>query len=166
MKKIIVSFMLSLAVLTGFAGEKNGRIEKERLISIVNDCSHMEGADVVKMGSFGTAAVKSLIRSAADEKDTKQILDLIKGIKRVAIVDYEDCTSSQKRNISRRIENALADSELLMEMKDGEDMMRMYGVLEEGSSTIRDFVLYTPGDCALICLFGKISMDAIKETIR
>jgi hypothetical protein len=27
-------------------------------------------------------------------------------------------------------------------------------------------VLYTPGDCALICIFGKISMAAVEKIIK
>ena len=43
--------------------------------------------------------------------------------------------------------------------------MKIYGVFDEQSGTVQDFVLYAPSDCALICLFGSISMDAIAQLV-
>ncbi len=41
--------------------------------------------------------------------------------------------------------------------------MRIYGVVDESADSVKDFVLYTPSDCALICIFGSISMDAVAK---
>ena len=38
-------------------------------------------------------------------------------------------------------------------------------VVNIGSELIRDCVIYTPADCALICLFGNFSMDSIAKIV-
>ena len=53
-----------------------------------------------------------------------------------------------------------------MEVKDESDTMQMYGIIDEDGESVRDFVLYTPADCALICIFGKVSMDAVAKIIK
>ena len=50
---------------------------------------------------------------------------------------------------------------MLMEVKDGSDIMRMYGVVDDRGDRVRNFVLFSPEDCTLICLFGTISLDSV-----
>jgi hypothetical protein len=50
---------------------------------------------------------------------------------------------------------------MLMEVKDGSDIMRMYGVVDDRGDKVKDFVLFSPEDCTLICLFGSISLDSV-----
>ena len=53
-----------------------------------------------------------------------------------------------------------------MEVNDEEDRMQIFGLYDERTDAVRDFVLYTPSECALICIFGKISMAAVEKIIR
>ena len=43
------------------------------------------------------------------------------------------------------------------------EKMRIYGVMDEKTNEVKDFVLYAPSDCSLICLFGTLSMDAMAK---
>ena len=119
---------------------------------------------MVELGRIKTAALKGVIRIAAmGDSDARDALALMKGIHRITILDYEDSSDADKASIEQRLERALSDSEMLMEASDGGDKMRIYGVMEERAEIVRDFVLYAPSDCALICIFGSISMDTIAK---
>ena len=53
-----------------------------------------------------------------------------------------------------------------MEVTDEGDQMQIYGLYDERTDVVRDFVLYTPSECALICLFGSISMDTVSRMMN
>lgn len=119
---------------------------------------------MVQLGSLATSAIKTVIRIAAkDDPDARQALQVLNGIRRLTVFEYEDCSPAVKEKITRKLNRILKNSELLIETKDGTDSMRMYGVVDEKGDTVTDFVIYTPGECALICIFGKVSMDAIAK---
>ena len=52
-----------------------------------------------------------------------------------------------------------------MEIKDGGDMCRIYGVVDDAADKLSNFVLYDPSDCTLICLFGTIPMSAVVSAL-
>lgn len=161
MKKTITILIVLLLPLMGWAGKN---VKKGQLASFISEYRHVEGVECVRLGSFATAAIKSAIRiSASNDPDSRQAMKAISGVKRLTVFDYEDCSQAAKERINWKLHRILRGSELLMEVKDGSDSMRMYGVLEEDGQTVRDFVLYTPDSCALICIFGKISMDALAQ---
>lgn len=166
MKKIIVAIMLLAVCVTAFPQTGNGGVPKEKIASLINEFRTYDGFDVVRMNALGTSAIKALIRmtaSADSDPEVRAALDMIKGIKKIAVVDYEDCAQDVKQRFSRKLNRALSSSELLMEAKDGSEVMRMYGVVSDDSAVVRDFVMFSPDDCALVCLFGSISLDAIMK---
>ena len=163
MKKKII---LILVCLMSFAGIAFGAtsLTKARLTSLIKECRGIEGTEVVRLGGFATGAMKGLIRIAGSgDPDTKEFLRIIGGIKSISIMEYEDCASVDRVYISERIARLLEDAEVLVDIKDDGEHMCIYGVFDEEKNTIRDFVMYSQEDCALICLFGKISMDVVSE---
>ena len=60
----------------------------------------------------------------------------------------------------------MESAELLLEVRQEDGLMRMYGVVSDDSKTISNFVLYVPEDYTLICLFGTISADAISKMMK
>ena len=91
---------------------------------------------------------------------------MLNDIRRVAVVDYEDCGESVKNEFNSKLDRILAGAEILMEVKDSEDLVRIYGVVNEDASRVKDFVVHVPNDCALICMFGSIPMDAVAKIIE
>ncbi len=53
-----------------------------------------------------------------------------------------------------------------LEVKDGSETVRIFGVASEDGEEVKDFVLYAPDDCALVCLFGSISMEAVASMVE
>lgn len=161
MKKILLIFTLAFMTLASYGQS----IPRAELFAIVNKYRVYEEVDVMKVGTLGTAALKNLIfTSMASEGlggDARAVMDLIRGVKKMAIMDYEGCSSKMRARITGEIEDALRGCEMLMEAKDEDSAMRIYGVVADNSNKVSDFVLFAPNDCSLICLFGSISLDAI-----
>jgi hypothetical protein len=44
--------------------------------------------------------------------------------------------------------------------------MQIFGLYDERTDAVRDFVLYTPSECALICIFGSVSMNTIARMME
>lgn len=149
----------------GYAGNGSGNnLSRTELFSIVSEYSKYDGVDVFSVGSLGTSALKSLIKMsvrADGDKEALEALKIINGVKKIAIIDYEDCSSSVRNAINRKVQKALSNSDLLMEFKDDDSRMSIYGVVDGNATKVKDFVLYDADGCSLICLFGSIPVDAV-----
>jgi len=164
MKRFLIILCILAFPLSGTAGKN---VPRARLLSAISEFKGTDGVELVQLGTIATSALKATIRiSAAGDPDARQALDVMNGIKRLTIFDYEDCDRATQEKISGRISRILKDSELLIEAKDDEDVMRIYGVSDDDGKHVSDFVLYTPSECALICVFGKVSMAAINKMIE
>ena len=166
MKKIALLFalLLSLAAAACPAGKT---VPKRELAAIVSEFSACDGVEVVRLGRLGTAAVRGVVRAAASsDPETRPVLDLIRGIRRVAVMDYEDCAPQLRERIARRLDRALDGSELLMEARDGNESFRVFGLVDEETGVLRDFVLHAPADGALVYLTGTLSPDALVPFIE
>lgn len=171
MKKLTAIIIILTATLACFAG--NGRKESraeggaqaDRLISLIAEYRYKDGFDVVKIGRLGTSAIKSLAKIGAwaegDGEDAKALKDVIGGLKKLAIVDYEDCSETDRHNFERKVGRILREEDTIMEFKDNGEICKIYGVMDESSDKLRNFILYNPSDCALICLFGSISLSKV-----
>lgn len=166
MKKYIVILILALApVICPAKNDKSG-VTADKLTSIISEFSGTDGFEVINVGKLGTYALKKLIKLSADEdKEADEMLDIIKGINRVAIVDYEDCSASDKEKFIRKIDRILNNEDLIMEVKDDGDTMKMYGVTDDNSGNVSNFILHVPADGALICLFGTIPLKVITSAV-
>lgn len=164
MKKTIAILCFLALPLLAMAGKN---VSKTQLTAVISEFRQYDGVELVRLGSLATSALKTVIRlSAKEDPDSAEALRLLKGIRRLTVFEYEDCQPDIKERISRRLNRTLNGSDLLMEAKDGGDSMRMYGVVDESGDTVRDFVLYSPGSCALICIFGKVSMKALSKMME
>lgn len=164
MKKLLIAITLALLAATMSARTSKESIPCDKLLALINEFNSQDNFEVVKVGSLGTSTIKSIVKLSAKEtcdKETREILKILNGIRKIAIVDYEDCTADVRSRFTGRLDKILASSDLLIETKDGDDIMKIYGVVNNDASIVRDFVMYVPSDCALICLFGSIPMDAI-----
>ena len=85
----------------------------------------------------------------------------MKGIKKLALVDYSDCDPEVRQGFSKKMTRLLDGVDMLMEVKEGSEVMRMYGVVDDKGDKVKNFVLFSPEDCTLVCLFGTISLDSV-----
>ena len=135
---------------------------KSRISAAISECRHYEGAEFLKLGSLATSAIKGLVRAAGvDDPDVTQTINLIKGLRGISVLSYDDCSEEDKASISLKLANALADSEVLMELSDSGEKMRIYGSYDDASDQVSDFVLFAPSESALICIKGYVSMETL-----
>lgn len=166
MKKYLLILTL-LFPLAAFAAEPAKSVSRTEITSIISEFRHYDGVEVVKLGRLATGALKSVIRTAGiGDPDTRQALSMIEGLKGLTILEYEDAPKDIRYRIDRRVERALQKCELLMEAKEGDSRMQMFGSVDDKSGVVRDFVIYAPESGALICLFGKMSMEALKAAME
>lgn len=167
MKRILILLALCLLPLTALAQKA---ISQQDIANLVEQYSATEGFDVMKMNNMSTSLIKTALKVAAknnsDDSYINDILDVLKGIKKITVIDFSECSLSSRTAIKESITKLLSGADLIVEMKEGLDRTQMYGVVSESGSTVKDFILYSSDDCSLSCLFGTISLDAINKIAR
>lgn len=160
MKKflLIIAALLAVSVQDGSAR----KVSRSRITSVISECSKYEGAETIRLGGLATGAVKGIVRLAAiADPDARTALQLMKGVKALSVFTYDDCSEADKKKITRKLDRALSGTDVLIEAKDDGEKMRIYGIADDDK--VRDFVLYTPSDCTIICIFGSVAMESIKK---
>lgn len=168
MKRILL-LLLSLAALSGQVPEAAARsVPEQRLVNIVNGFRGTEGFEVVKIGRFGVWLMRSAagLSEAGGDPEFRQALKVMNGVRRLVVVEYEDGSERERGLFNDRISSALRNSDLLMSVNDGGSSVSIYGTPDEKTGDIRDLVIFTPDDCALVCVFGRISMEAVAELLK
>lgn len=167
MKKISIILLLLVLPLMLTAGNGGGTMHKREIFSLVDQYRDVEGFEVINVGRVGTSLAKLIAGfvSVGDE-DVRELLRLAKNVNRLAVVDYEDCDGRVRQEFSGKVEKALSDSEMLLEIKDGSEVVRIFGAASEDGAEVKDFILFAPGDCTLVCLFGSIPMEAVASMME
>ncbi len=131
--------------------------------SIIRDFDSAEGFNVLSIKGFGTGIIKHMIIAAMDRNDPEQkaFADLVSGIKRLTVVEYSDCDDSTKERFLRKMDRVLNDDNLLMDVKDSGESLKIYGTVSEDGGKIQDFFVHAPNEGAFILLSGTLSMDSI-----
>lgn len=168
MKKLFLFLAIALMPLIVTAagpGKKAGKADSapSEVLSLISQYSLKDGFQIVKVGSFGMSLAKPFLRMAMDstDPDDKMVLDLISGVKKLALVSYEGCSTEVREKFDSKLDRILSEDNLLMNLSDGNEKLKIYGFISDDGSTMTDFVLHTPSESALICLFGTISLDAL-----
>lgn len=165
MKKYLLILTL-LFPLAAFAAEPAKSVSRTEITSIISEFRHYDGVEVVRIGRIGTAAIKALIRTTArQDPEAREALDLVRGVRKLTVLQYEDCDPEVREQLSRRLRHALEGSDLLMEARDSGSSMRIYGVVDDVTGDVSDFVLHAPHDCALIFIAGKVSADTLGKML-
>jgi len=165
MKKLLITTFILIVTIPLF-GKVNRGIDTGELNSLISEFNSFEGFEVVQIGRLGTTFIKALARLSSDgDEDIKDAVGLIEGVRKFIVIDYEDCDSDVRKNITSKIEKMLRDGNIILEAKDDGDTVKIYGVTDEKSDKIQNFVLYTPSDYALVCVFGSIPLESINSLI-
>ena len=165
MKKFLLILTL-LIPLAATAAQPSRSVSRTEIASIISDFRHYDGVEVVKLGRLATGALKGVISTVGlTDPDTREALKLIEGLKGLTVLEYDDAPKDIRYRLDRRIERALQKCELLMEAKEDDGVMRMFGSVDDATGTVRDFVIYVPDSGTLICLFGKMSLDVLQKAM-
>ncbi len=164
MKKLLVLLLLVTLPLAAFAGRPAKRINNARLSALIAECRQYDGAEVITIGGFGTSLIKGAVRlSAGNDPEARAALRLFSGVRSFGALEFSDCSEAARERISEKIERLLARSEMLVEVKEDDTHMCVYGLLDEASATVRDIVLYDAEDCVFVYAKGSVSMEVVGE---
>lgn len=165
MMKRLLLFLVLLLPLAASAAQPSRTVSKSELATVISDFRRCDGVEVVTLNRLATTAVKGVIRMAgSNDPEVREALQLMRGLKKLTVLEYENAAPDIRDRIQERIARALDGGELLMEARDGGGTsMQMFGIVDDASGTIRDFVIHAPDNCALLCLFGTLSMDALAK---
>lgn len=174
MKKIISIFLIA-AFAANMAGKEaaagtpdEGRPDKinsDAVAELIRDYNLEEGFEVVSVGGLGLGLIRMMAKVSADNEEDRAAIEIIDQMKRIIVVDYGEVEASRKTSFERKITSILDKGEKIMEIKDEDDMVNIYGAGSDDGDSISDLIIYNPGECALICLFGKISSKKIADLI-
>lgn len=164
MKQFLAAVLILLASVSATAREISDEVSISALSALINEYRGEEGFEVVKVGRLGTAGIKSIIRASGDG-DSKEVMQIIRGINKFIVIDFDDCRTDVKNQFRRKAERLLNDENLILEAKEDGQKVKIYGVVSNNANTLRDFVLYVPDEGAMICAFGSISLSALASAM-
>ena len=166
MKKILLITLLAFSAFAVGAGNGDYAVPREKVTRLINEFKGQDGFNVVKIGSIGTSIMKSIFKMTSgtnDDPDMRNAAEIIKNIKKITVVEYDGCSQEIQKNFSSKMERILKPVGLIMEVKDNGETMRMYGIVNDDSSVIKDFLMFSPESCTIVCLFGTIPLDALAK---
>lgn len=159
MKKAIITFTIALVTaLCTWAGNP------AKLESLIRQYKGQEGFEVVSLGRLGMSLIKNaaILSGDLDEED-RVALQAFNGIRKLVVVDFEDAREERKVQFTTQLEQVLGEMELVMEMRDSGETVRVYGI-DQGTS-IQDCILYS-SDGALIYAQGTIELQYLGDLME
>ena len=189
MKKIIfVILVWAAAILPGSAGNSNGSagnsngsvrnsetsagsreratVNTRRVISAIRDYRYEPGFEVVSVGKFWMGLSRIAAGLAVETEEERRALSILNNIDKIVVVEYEDASEAKRREFDSRLSGLLDRAEKIVEVKDEEDILYIYGTSVNDAESIDDLMIYIPEDCKLICILGSISAEKIADLIK
>ena len=163
-KTLLITLLLLLPA-AGRGAETAKRTPQGRIVSLVSEYWSCDGFEVIRFGGLALTALRQAVRLSddIDREDTRMALALLKGIRKVVVVDYENAEDATRRRFTRRLDKLLDGSDLLLEARDGSDSVRIFGVTDGDGSVLRDLVIHAPGSSTLVCLFGSLPVETLAK---
>lgn len=165
MKKIIFAILcLWTTAFASMAGNRN--TDTRNIINTIREYKHVSGIHVISVGKLGMGLAKVVANMAAESEEEKAALAILDGINKVVVVDYEDASEAKQKELNSRLSRLFNKAELILEVKDEEDTVNIYGTSCGGGESIDDLMIFIPEDYTLVCVLGSISAERIADLIK
>lgn len=165
MKKIIfVTLSLCITAFVSIAANRN--VDTRNIINTINDYRHVSGVQVISVGKLGLGLAKVVANLSAESEEGKAALTILNGINKVVVVNYEDATTAKQKELNFKLSKLFNSAEKIIEVKDEEDTVNIYGTSVNGGESIDDLMIFIPEDYTLICILGSISAERIADLIK
>lgn len=175
-KAVLLGLLLILplaACMAGTGSRRGGNAPRQRISSLIQEFKACDGFEAIRVGPVLLSVAKPFIRAemkqAVDEEERAEMqlaLDAINSIKRVQVAVYSGCDEDVRRKFDARLSRLLDRMDLLMEVCDGQDRVRMFGSVSGNGRYLNDFIIHVPTDGALVCLYGRLDLEVISEIIE
>ena len=165
MKKIIS--IIVLVFMTAGAGivqasAANDKLNEADLAKVIAKYENEEGFETMTFGSLSMGLIK-LIANATASKEDKQALDILSGINKFVIVEYEDAPSAKKAAFNKEVSALLSGVEKIVEVKESGDSVDIYGSLSMDGERIENVVIHVSDGGSLVCFFGSVKTSDLGE---
>ena len=114
----------------------------------------------------GINIARFFVNLSAETKEDKDVVALFDKLNKLLVGDYEGMEVSKRQQFNSKLTDLLAGVEKIIEVKDEEDVVNIYGTLGNGGETLEDVIIYLPEDYALICFIGSIDFDKLSDLIK
>lgn len=141
------------------------KVNSGAVTDLIREYNLTEGFEAVSVGGLGLGLIRMIANASMDEEE-RAALELMDELRRIVVLDYEDADSSKRESFTRRMTDILDRAEKIMEVKDEGDILNIYGTCADDGDSIDDLIIFSPGDCSLICLFGSISSQKVADLIE
>ena len=162
MKRYIFVLLMLVLSVSGLAKTRTST----SIISIINDFRSEPGCDVVSVGNLGLDLIKIIGKLSVDSKEDKDVLSVFDGINKILVVDYEDMEDAKRQELNSKFADVLDETEKVIEVKDEEDTLLVYGTLGKDGESLEDVIVCIPEDGALICFWGSVDFDKLADLIK
>ena len=158
---IIFAFFLSIGVALGSESRMANKVNL-----LVKEYSMNPDFEVVDVGRLGLSLVRTMIRANSLDEETRQLLSAVRNVKRVTVVDYEDCSPAVKARFTQRLSKVLDKGSLLLQAKDSGEVVEIYGDVSPDADVVTDLIINASSSGALICIKGTVPMDKVARIIE
>ena len=141
------------------------KVNSGAVTDLIREYNLTEGFETVSVGGLGLGLIKMIAKPSMDEEE-RAALEIMDGLRRIVVLDYEEADSSQRESFTRKMTEILDSAEKIIEVKDEEDILNIYGTCADDGDSIDDLMIFSPGDRSLICLFGSISSQKVADLIE
>ena len=159
MKKYVFALMALLLVFTS-SELCAKRPPVESLKRICDEYKGREGFEVVNLGPMALSMMRTLAKMEMDAED-REALNIFKGIKRMMVVDYEDCRAEDRNSFNAKVMQVIGSMDLLMSVKDEGDTVEIYGVYDGNSGQLSNMVVFMPSEGGLVSFSGSIDTESV-----
>lgn len=132
----------------------------ESLRSLCQEYKGKEGFEVVNLGPMAMSLMRTAAKMEADPDD-RQAINILKGVKRMMVVDYEDCRAQDRDSFNAKVDEVLKRMELLMSVKDEGETVEIYGDYDDKAGTLGNVVVFMPSEGGLVAFSGSIRMEDV-----
>jgi len=159
MRKILFTLCMVLCLVpTARAAQQPGQIR-----TLISEYRNEPGVDVVDLGSVALGILRATLRTQAENEQDQKAIDLLRSIKRLTILDCSGAAQNVKDDFLRKAKRVLAGEEMLMEAKDSDETVRVYGQSSADGNILQD--IFILADDTLIGIKGTIRIDQVNALI-
>lgn len=172
MKHKVLAFILAVAgllavCLPGVAstiGDGTTKITKKEVKALLKEFKKNKGYECEEVGSFGLAVIKAVSKlEEEDDADGRLVVKSIDKLKGIIAADLSDCDLDVIFKFNARVEEFLKDAPLLLEAKDEDETIKIYGTVAPNGVYVSDVVIFCPQDAELTYFEGQINIDALRQ---
>ena len=158
--------MLSIWLTACSCIAENKHVNTDNVINTISEYKQTSGVQIISVGKLGLGLAKVVANLSAESEEDKAALAILNGINKVVVVNYEDAAAAEQKELSSRFSNLFKGAEKILEIKDEDKVINIYGTSGNEEKTIDDLMIFIPEDYTLICVLGSISAERIADLIK